>query len=217
MRDFDNLRHVMDMRDGKAMAEPEMKAFGRDLGESVLIVDYIHLPNTSLVDEVEILAMVYKNGELCETQWVDMKLTYAKIERWARTMNKDIRPWSAGEADTTLKMLFPLAKPVLDFSKPGDVILFSPSEALHSIPLHAIEVEGTPLIERNPVVYTQNLFLLRKCRLFRRLASASLPTNVSIAQGLSEEEAAPSMAFAQRIDTPVLQGTTLTKSSFLKG
>ena len=152
MRNFDSLRHIMDMRDGKAMAEPEMKVFGQDLGESVLVIDYIHLPHTSLVVGVEILVMVYKKGELCETQWVDSELTYAKMERWARTMNKGVRPWSAGEADTVLKMLFPLVKPVLHFSKPGDIILFSPTGILHSIPLHAIEVEGTPLIERNPVV-----------------------------------------------------------------
>ena len=215
MRSLDSLQQVMDMRDGKAMEESDLKAFGRNLGESVLIVDYIHLPNTSLLGGVEILAMVYKNGELCDTLWVDKELTYAKVERWARTMNRDARPWSAGVTDTMLKMLLPLVEPVSRFSKPGDIILFSPTGVLHSIPLHAIEVEGTPLIERNPVVYAQNLFLLRKCRLSRSLAGASLPANICIAQGLSEVDAEPSMTFTQRIDAPILQGTNLTKSSFL--
>ena len=50
-----------------------------------------------------------------------------------------------------------LVKPLLEASKPGDILVFSPCGVLHGLPLHGILIEGQPLIRRNPVVYTNSM------------------------------------------------------------
>ncbi|TVY78699.1 hypothetical protein Focb16_v009794 [Fusarium oxysporum f. sp. cubense] len=45
----------------------------------------------------------------------------------------------------------------------GDLLVFCPTRTLHAIPLHALKIEGVPVIWRNPVVYTASVSLLRQC------------------------------------------------------
>jgi CHAT domain-containing protein len=47
--------------------------------------------------------------------------------------------------------------------------VLSPTGPLHALPLHALEIEaGKPLLERNPVVYSTSLSILRLCMLRRK-------------------------------------------------
>lgn len=46
---------------------------------------------------------------------------------------------------------------------PGDTIVFCPTGVLHRVPLHAIPVNGIPIIENHPVVYCQSLTMLYHC------------------------------------------------------
>jgi len=62
-----------------------------------------------------------------------------------------------------LGRMAPLVQPLLQCSQPGDLLIFSPTGPLHRLPLHALEVEGAVLIERNPVVYTPSSTVLRYC------------------------------------------------------
>jgi len=54
-------------------------------------------------------------------------------------------------------------EPLLDYVAPGDVICFVPSEELFYVPMHAIPVDGSPLIGRNPVFYAPSASTLRYC------------------------------------------------------
>ncbi|KAJ3474592.1 hypothetical protein NLG97_g9775 [Lecanicillium saksenae] len=56
-----------------------------------------------------------------------------------------------------------LVEPLEKHSKPGDLLVFCPSSLLHGIPLHAVTLSGKALIERNPIVYTSSLSLMRSC------------------------------------------------------
>ena len=68
-----------------------------------------------------------------------------------------------------MRELAPLVQPILKFTKKNEVIVLSPTGILHAIPLHALEVEHkTPLLERNPVVYSASLSILRLCHLRRQ-------------------------------------------------
>jgi CHAT domain-containing protein len=48
----------------------------------------------------------------------------------------------------------PLAEPILRWTKEGDTVWFVPHDVLHSMPLHALPIDGGYLIDRNPVCYT---------------------------------------------------------------
>ena len=58
------------------------------------------------------------------------------------------------------KLLLGLVSPLLEHTKRGERLLFCPTQILHRLPLHALELAGTPVIERNPVIYIQNTSLL---------------------------------------------------------
>jgi CHAT domain-containing protein len=58
--------------------------------------------------------------------------------------------------------------------RPDDTIVFCPTGVLHSLPLHAVPVDGVPIIENYPVVYCPNLTMLRHC--FRNLQVTSTPS-----------------------------------------
>jgi CHAT domain-containing protein len=62
-----------------------------------------------------------------------------------------------------IKPLFGLSPYGDNFLKEGDIIWFVPHDVLHSIPLHAVEVDGTCLIERNAVCYTPSASIMKYC------------------------------------------------------
>ncbi|MGM1064812.1 CHAT domain-containing protein, partial [Saccharothrix sp. Mg75] len=64
--------------------------------------------------------------------------------------------------------LSPLVVPVVRHSRPGQVIWIVPHDHLHGVPLHAIEVDGVPLAERNPTCYTPSAAVMRYCQGKRR-------------------------------------------------
>jgi CHAT domain-containing protein len=68
------------------------------------------------------------------------------------------RSWS--QTEQTLSRLI---APIAAWAAPGDRILLCPHDALHRVPLHAAEIEGQPLGERNVVTYTPSAAVLRYC------------------------------------------------------
>ncbi|MEU5992043.1 CHAT domain-containing protein [Spirillospora sp. NPDC047418] len=64
--------------------------------------------------------------------------------------------------------LAPLVDPLLRNSEPGQVLWIVPHDLLHGVPLHAFEVDGAPLISRNPVCYTPAATVMRYCQAKRR-------------------------------------------------
>lgn len=61
---------------------------------------------------------------------------------------------------TDFQKLTPLVEPLLEYSNPGDTIVFIPSGILHRIPLHALELGNKVLIRRNPIVYSSSISML---------------------------------------------------------
>lgn len=58
----------------------------------------------------------------------------------------------------------PLVEPLLDVANPGDLVWFVPHDVLHYVPLHALTLDGMPLIERHPVCYTPSSSVMRHCQ-----------------------------------------------------
>ena len=57
-----------------------------------------------------------------------------------------------------------LIEPVAEFIPEGSTIYFIPDRALHYIPLHALELNGVPLIINHPVAYSSSATLLKLIR-----------------------------------------------------
>lgn len=69
--------------------------------------------------------------------------------------------------------LSPLVEPLVQNSTPGQMIWVVPHDQLHGVPLHAIEIDGVPLAERNPTCYTPSATVMRYCQAKRRPAVSS--------------------------------------------
>ncbi len=58
----------------------------------------------------------------------------------------------------------PFLAPLLEFALPGDLLWFVPHDVLHYVPLHALSLNGAPLIDRNPVCYAPSASVMRYCQ-----------------------------------------------------
>jgi CHAT domain-containing protein/tetratricopeptide (TPR) repeat protein len=78
-------------------------------------------------------------------------------------------PGTAGGTDSvfdeaTFQSLFsPFVAPIAEHCAPGDLVWIVPHGFLHRVPLHAVAVDGRPLIARNPVIYTPSASVLPLC------------------------------------------------------
>ena len=221
MRDCASLEQVMDLRDGVAITSAQVQALSQGLGSNVVMVDYVYLPSSSTAVLNEILCMIYKNGVLHSSTWVTPDLNHAGLQRWidGAFFGED-EPLSTEDAGATLSELSPLLTAVVEATEPGDTILLCPTGILFNIPLHAIPVDDKPLIERNPVVYTQSLTIFYICAVSALSMTADIPADPLAVQALSDAESAlpsaPSMAFARKVGARLLSGPDLTKAAFLE-
>ncbi|MFN8490283.1 MAG: CHAT domain-containing protein [Caldilineaceae bacterium] len=62
----------------------------------------------------------------------------------------------------------PFVEPLLQWTDEGDIIWLVPHDVLHYLPLHALQVEGRYLIERNPVCYTPSASVMKYCHAKRK-------------------------------------------------
>ncbi len=72
------------------------------------------------------------------------------------------------DADEWQKRFGQFIEPILPYSEEGDIIWFVPHDVLHYLPLHALQVEGRYLIERNPVCYTPSASVMKFCHAKRK-------------------------------------------------
>lgn len=88
-------------------------------------------------------------------------ITWHEIDEIARElMNYDTEDLNSGKNLKTLYRLNPLVEVLAILSKPGQILVFSPFGNLHRLPLHALQCDGQPLIQRNPIVYCSSLSVL---------------------------------------------------------
>ena len=116
-----------------------------------------------------------------------------------------------------------LVRPLLEFSKEGDIIVMSPCGLLHGLPLHAVLVDDEPLISRNPVVYTTSMrslwysALSRVSLTSRRKASTdSLQGRVLCGTPFSAGQLSAQKVAQKLKCEPALTGEECTKKAFIK-
>ncbi|KAK6337965.1 hypothetical protein TWF696_001438 [Orbilia brochopaga] len=92
-----------------------------------------------------------------------------KVREWTAEHLNEETPLESREAYNALDLLNDLVAPIADLTDPEDLLVLSPTAALHNIPLHALKIDTTDrgepitLIERNPVVYVPSFSIMRQC------------------------------------------------------
>ena len=102
-----------------------------------------------------------------------------------------------------------LIEPISEYLNEGSLIYFVPYGALHYLPLHAMEINGEPLIKRYPVAYIPSASLIRFCQ---SKGSGTLQSCASF--GVEFEEEAENVA--QLFDIKAFLGFSATKENVIK-
>lgn len=124
------------------------------------------------------------------------------------------------KAEKWMRQLAPLVKPLISCTEPNEILVFSQTGTLNALPLHALEIEdGKLVLERNPVVYSSNLSILRSCMLRRQQRSLpASPTAIVFGNPSKDREGSTesSTYIAKLFDMEPRIGDRATKEAFLE-
>jgi CHAT domain-containing protein len=243
MRRDPNLKPIMEIRDGTTIDHQGIERLLLELGEGVVVVEYVHVFYMQTMRMI-----VYRAGSTHVLDIPDIKMI--QIKAWVNAhleqpkAAKDLKkpffplkktPESLADPFKTLalmdKLIDPLAKATSFTSsalgepliKPGETIIFCPTKAIHRIPLHALNFRGAPLITRNPVVYCQSLSIFRHCFNLRK-TSIQEPGKRTLLHLMQETwpDGTPTSLkthdmhdLASRLDANLYSGTKHTEASLI--
>lgn len=191
MRKVPELKRVLDLRDGTPLELQELEQIQHAVGTPILFVDWFYVPSPLPGRQGRIFLITARGGETPTTH--DLSISPSDVAEWVNTY---LTPRPENDDDDVLrrhmthpncrKQRFPkleaLVQPLAALSRPGDLLVFCPTDLLHRIPLHALEIQIDPndvskgkevLIRRNPIVYCHSLSTLRTCFWSSKAAAAS--------------------------------------------
>lgn len=108
-----------------------------------------------------------------------------------------------------------LIAPLTTLSHPEELLILCPTGPLHALLLHVLEIDGEPLLVRNPVVYCPSLNVLRHC-LVRRRQYEGLPAAAVFGDPNGDRAAAAQLVahLEQRLQTKPLVNQAVTRQAF---
>lgn len=110
-----------------------------------------------------------------------------------------------------------LVAPVGVWARPGEVVCLIPHGVLHRLPLHALNLDASPIIARNPIVYSPSASLLKQVRDGRsRLGVARVtPTAAVLGDSVGDRRHARAEAelVAGLLETTPLLGAEVTRAA----
>ncbi|GGN30560.1 CHAT domain-containing tetratricopeptide repeat protein [Streptomyces fuscichromogenes] len=130
----------------------------RVLGEErALLVEY-------LVMDEEILVFFLRAGDTVpQMDRIDMR-EFELRELVAQLLPPRTGGTSRPLSSSVLERLAPLVEPVVRRSRPGDLLWVVPHRVLHQVPLHAVPVDGAPLLRTRSFCYTPSAAVLSRCQ-----------------------------------------------------
>ena len=137
---------------------------------------------------------------------------YCELEfSGASLENLDLLNWEEWRS-----MLAPLIAPIARSTSPGETLWIVPDGVLHGLPLHALIIDGVPLIERNPICYTPSASTMVYCS--RRSGTARHMVTASFGDSLSDLPSGrhESTTLAKAFGMPHLMGADVTRSNVLR-
>ena len=121
------------------------------------------------------------------------------------------------EADMALwqEFLGPLVEPLLAVADPGDLLWFVPHDVLHYVPMHALSLNGAPLIDRHPVCYSPSSSVMRYCE-GKRKGSRRTALVMGDSRGDLPHAREEASSVSDLFVTEPRLGPDVTKSNFLR-
>lgn len=145
-------------QDSKDISFQSLEAISKDSGSDVVFVEWIGPPSSCSQSELPLIVISHQGGP---PKVRPIKLSWDKVESMIKDfLDLDENGLINGEAARLLRKLAPLVEYLSEVTSPGQVLVLCPFGSLHRVPLHALEVDGQPLIRRNPVVYTSSMTVL---------------------------------------------------------
>ena len=132
----------------------------------------------------------------------------------AQSMSRRSFRMTLHDCPEILAELNPLIAPLADLVAPDDHLVLCPTGPLGRIPLHALEVDGGPLIERNPVSFTPSLGVLE--RLLNHIDDHDQKPSAGVfgdADGDRPAATAMARALAARFETDAVIGQDVTRDA----
>lgn len=176
-------RLLQDAIDDKIVSKSMINEMLSKVGDDVVIVDII---NIAYLGEGGFQAILYRK-DTTELPIALPDLTLLAVERWVEmnlgTQENSIKKpllkeGYASALDELTPFLMPLFNQTVPQSiKAGEVIVFCLTGVLHRIPIHALPIDGVPLIESHPVAYCQSMTTLYRgyeavCKIQRSTSGA---------------------------------------------
>lgn len=170
-----SLTALLNIRDGRGLNREEIDDMHQRLGSDVVIVEWM----MTIGIPAEMWMLIFRSGKPMEFrplgyitrgQGDKSQIRYAKlgeIDDWVnrylsvgipfkRRDHRDESPYKS----LKMKEVACLVAPLEELTKPGQTLILCPTRSLHRVPLHALSVAGTALIDRNKTIYTQSLSVL---------------------------------------------------------
>ena len=148
------------LRQGKALPTDRILKIVKSERKQVVLFEYF------TTDEETIIFVISSREN--EVRWITVPLSLEKrnqfIEKyWAEVVLQPY-PELRRSGSSWMELGKYLLDPVADYLHAEDIVYFVPHRLLHYFPLHALQFEGKPLIENNPVAYSPSATLLEFCR-----------------------------------------------------
>lgn len=147
------LDELLGLQEGRALILRNLDRLFSDSNQKVVVVDWIFVNKRLFI-------IVANDRQL--TRMMELKCE-ANLANWIKKyISTDHKAGLQYPVENPLRDLDFLIAPLI--TEPNALLILSPSELLHSIPLHALQLpNGQLLIERNPVVYCSNISILNHC------------------------------------------------------
>jgi len=177
IRNHDAFREFVQLRDGtvRGIADLEALVVAQETSSSpvrrIIFVDWIlHSDNIFVLT-----ADCSRPVESCKMALLPFGRSHIDAwlhQHWATTVKRRdcLKSDNLKDASKPLRQLDRLIAPAVEVSQEGDLLVFSPTGPLSSLPLHALKVDNggagfrsQHLLERNPVVYAPSVSILQIC------------------------------------------------------
>ncbi len=146
------------IRRGKPLSMTEIQNVLASQQKEVVLVEYFITDN-----EAYIFIISSKDDELSGEI---VPLSKEKLQRYFDNFEREVIRYSSGSSprQTWLELSKYLIEPVSDHLTEDCIVYFVPYGLLHKIPLHALELNGEPLIAKHAVAYLPSASVLKFCQ-----------------------------------------------------
>jgi CHAT domain-containing protein len=169
MRNIPTFRDILSLQNGDPIPLMELwDVFHSTMEDKMTFVNWVAHKGNSCDGETEILLVIVqvdKQGltTLHVRNIPHEVITLEKVAKWKSDYLDTVSLQDEELMDEALVLLAPLVEPLGDLTRPGDLLVFSPTGVLHSLPIHALTLSGQILLHRNPIIYSHSISVLRQC------------------------------------------------------